>query len=346
MRIRQGLDRTWERLGGRNLALVVLALLVLFQIAALTLPQVPVTARDDTSFTRWLAELYPELGFATRALAATGLLTIRSSLLLRLTLALLGLVVVATADRMREAWQATPWSATPWSHSRSGQLLICLGGLLIIGGWAGQMSAGWREPEVIVWPDDPIVIEARDLTIAQPAGPIGIWKGGYGHYVIARGKRVGLEASAADATGASLPLLPAVNEAPLEMLRLTFTTQQPEAFFAITEAELIFRLNQVSEGIQVQAYRSASGEPLTETLLEPGDATALLPLRTAEVSIAQTLLPRYEVVYNPGAAFEGLGMTLLALGVVLSPGGATREQDAVSEGAAPDSTDQTIEQTG
>ncbi len=186
MRIRQGLDRTWERLGGRTMALVVLALLVLFQIAALTLPQVPATARDDTSFTRWLAELYPELGFATRALAATGLLTIRSSFLLRLTLALLGLVVVATADRMREAWQATPWS-----HSRSGQLLICLGGLLIIGGWAGQMSAGWREPEVIVWPDDPIVIEARDLTIAQPAGPIGIWKGGYGHYVIARGRELG-----------------------------------------------------------------------------------------------------------------------------------------------------------
>ncbi len=113
MRIRQGLDRTWERLGGRTMALIVLALLVLFQIAALTLPQVPATARDDTSFTRWLAELYPELGFATRALAATGLLTIRSSFLLRLTLALLGLVVVATADRMREAWQATPWSPQP-----------------------------------------------------------------------------------------------------------------------------------------------------------------------------------------------------------------------------------------
>ncbi len=63
---------------------------------------------------------------------------------------------------------------------------------------------------------------------------------------------------------------------PLEMLRLTFTTQQPEAFFAITEAELISWLNQVGEGIQVQAYRSASGELLTETLVKPGDVTALL----------------------------------------------------------------------
>lgn len=336
MRIRQGLDRTWERLGSRTQALVALALLVLFQIVALALPQVPATARDDTSFTRWLAELYPQLGFATRALAAAGLLTIRSSLLLRLTLALLGLVVVATADRMREAW-----GITPWTRSRTGQLLICLGGLLIIGGWAGQMLAGWREPEIIVWPDDPIAIESRDLTIAQPAGPVGLWKGGYGHYVIARGKRVGLEVSAADAAGTALPLLPAVNEAPLETLRLTFTTQQPEAFFAITGAELIFRLNQVSEGIQVQAYRSASGELLTETLLGPGDATALLPLRTAEVSITQTLLPRYEVVYNPGAAFEGLGMALLALGGVLSPGGATREQDAADEEVAAESAEQT-----
>ena len=344
MRIRQGLDRAWEHLGSRSLALVALGLLVLFQIVALTLPQVPATARESTSFNRWLAELNPQLGFATRPLASTGLLTIRTSAVLRLTLALIGLVVVATADRMREAWSATPWSATPWSRHRTGQLLVCLGGLLIIGGWAGQMLAGWREPEVIVWPDDPIAIESRDLTIAQPTGPFGIWKGGYGHYVIARGKRVGLEVSATDTAGTALPLLPAVNEAPLQTLRLTFTTQEPEAFFAITEAELIFRLNQVGEGIQVQAYRSASGELLTETLVKPGDVTALLPLRTAEVNIAQTLLSRYEVVYNPGAAFEGLGMALLALGVLLSPSSPMRERDAADEDVAPGGADQTQEQ--
>ncbi|MCU0521891.1 MAG: hypothetical protein MUF84_14520 [Anaerolineae bacterium] len=305
------MDQLWQRLEGRTPALLALILLVLTQIIALALPQIPVSPRQSTSFNRWLAELRPQLGPATRPLASLGLLTIRSSALLRLVLAFLGLIVAATLDRLRESWHTRSWRS-----GHTARLLVCIGGVLIIGGWAGQMLGGWREPEVVVWPDDQIEILGRDLVIDQPSGPIGLWPGGYGRYVMTRGNRLGLEVQAAGAEGEALPLLPAVNEAPVDALRLTFTTQEPEAFFAIPKAELVFRLNQVEQAIQVQAYRSASGELLTETLLQAGDATTVLQLGAASVSITQTLLPRYEVIYNPGAGFEGLGLALLALGVI------------------------------
>ena len=336
MRIRHILDQLWARLGGRRLALLALIMLVLIQIVALALPQIPVSPRQSTSYNRWLAELRPQLGLATRPLASLGLLTIRSSTLLRLVLACLGLISAAHLDLLREAWRVRPWSRT-----QTGRLLACIGGVLIIGGWTWQMLGGWREPEVVAWPDAQIVVTGRDMAIAQPSGPVGVWSGGYGRYVIAKGKRVGLEIQALDAEGEALPLLPAVNEAPVDTLRLTFTTQEPEAFFAIPEAELVFRLNQVAEGIQVQAYRSASGELLTEMLLQGGDATAVLQLSAADVSIAQTLLPRYEVVYNPGAVFEGLGIALLAMGVIFFPARIPEETDVPSE---PEGTHPALEQ--
>ncbi len=312
MRIWRILDQLWWQLGGRRLGLLVLIVLMLLQGIALTLPQIPVSSEQTVAFSRWLAELRPQLGGTTRTLASLGLLTVRSSYLQRLVLGLLGLIVAATLDRLREDWHTMPWSA-----ARTGRLLICLGGLLVIGGWAGQMLGGWRESEVIAWPGTQIVLPARNLAIDQPSGSFGLWPGGYGRYVVTRGERIGLEVSAVDDEGGTLLLLPSVHEEPLTALRLALTTQEPEAFFAIQEAELIFRINQVEQAIQIQAYRSASGELLTETVLQDGSPTAVLQLGQAEVSIGQTLLPRYEVIYNPGAAFEALGMALLAAGVIL-----------------------------
>jgi hypothetical protein len=197
------------------------------------------------------------------------------------------------------------------------------------------MLSGWRDPEVLVWPEEDIVVAARtpsgartpsavrtppaahDLVLPQPTGPLGIWPGGYGTYVIARGQRIGLEIEAFDDSGAPLPLMRTVDETPDTHVRLAFTTSEPEAFFAIQEAGLIFRLNQIEAAIQVQAYRSASGELLTETLLGDTDSSARLLLDGADVAITQTFLSRYEVVYNPGAAPEALGMAPLLAGVIL-----------------------------
>ncbi len=318
MRIRQLIDRGWERLSGPRIALAALLLLITTQILAFALPQLPVTADQSAIFSRWLAEYRPQLGQMTQPLATLGLLTVRTSLALRLTLALLALIVAAQLDRLLSIRQDRAWPPR-----RTVQLLLSFGGLLIIGGWAGQMLAGWRDPEIIVWPDEDIVVAARTssgaprLTLPQPSGPLGLWHGGYGHYVIRRGQRTGLMVEAIDDDGQAIPLLRAVDEVPETSLRLTFTTSEPEAFFAMQEAGLIFRLNQIQASVQVQAYRSASGELLTETLLHETDTDAHLQLDDIRVEFTQTFLPRYEVIYNPGAAPEALGMILFAVGTVM-----------------------------
>jgi hypothetical protein len=318
MRIRRLAHRSWELLGGWKAALLALALLTVSQGLSFALPQIPVSAKQSAAYNLWLAVYRAQLGQATRPLAALGLLTLRTSPWLRGTLALVGLIVAAHLGRLVEG------SSTTEPPRRIGRLMLCLGGLLIIGGWTAQMLGGWRDPEVIVWPDEQLPVVNRGAVeasgapvIAQPAGPLAVWPGGYGRYVLARGQRIGLEVEAYDAGGQRLPIQRTVGEDPQTHVRLAFTTPEPEAFFAILEAGLIFRLNQIGSAIQLQAYRSASGELLTETLLESTEASARLQLDNVEVLLTQTFLPRYEVVYNPGAAPEALGLILFASGTIL-----------------------------
>ncbi len=311
MQVRRFANKVWERLGHPQVALLILGLLVLIQITAFALPQIPVSASQTAAFNRWLAEFRPRLGEQARTFASLGLLTIRTSLGLRLTLGLIGLVVAANLDRLHE-----PATRGPWTLPRLSRVFLALGGILVIGGWAGQMLWGWREPEVIAWPGADIELSQRPLSVAQPRRQIGLWPRGYGMYVIRRGQRVGVEIRA-DRNGDALPLLTSVSEEPRNTLRLALTTQAPDAFFAVQDADLIFRLSQLQGALQLQAYRSASGELLAETRLEVGPHESMLSLNDVHIITSQTLLPRYEVVYNPGAIFEGIGIALFASGALL-----------------------------
>jgi len=312
MRIKHGMNRLWTGFGNQTPAVLTLVFLLSIQVAAFSLPQIPVPPSESTAFSRWLAQLQPSLGSQTRLLASLGLLTLRGSWLMRLGLALVTLVVTAHLDALRESW-GKPLR----SRSQIVRLLICIGGVLIIGGWGGQMLWGWRDPEVIAWPGNDIVLPERDVAIAQPRGPLSIWTGHYGLYTLTRGKRIGLEMELAGAGKTPLGLLPSVNEAPQDSLRIAFTTGDPEAFFAVPEAGLIFRLNQLPDAIQIQAYRSASGDLLVEHQLRARDSESTLDIDGVTATIIQTLLPRYEVVYNPGAVLEVVGLGLFAGGSLL-----------------------------
>lgn len=311
MRIRHGIDRFWAGLSHQAPAILTVILLIGIQIAAFALPQIPVPPSESTAFNRWLAELQPSVGSQTRLLASLGLLTIRGSWLMRLSLVILALLVGANLDALREPNEASSQSR------RIGRLLIGIGGVLIIGGWGAQMLWGWSDPEVIAWPESDIVLQERNLSIAQPRGPLSIWTKQYGIYTLTRGQRTGLEIQVADADGSQLGLLPSVNEAPRDVLRIALTTGTPEAFFAVPEAGLIFRLNQLPDAIQIQAYRSASGDLLVEHRLQAEGAQSTLDVGEISATLNQTLLPRYEVVYNPGAAVEAIGLGLLAGGTLL-----------------------------
>ena len=327
MRIERVINKVWRGLGDRRPAFLILVLLFIIQVIAFTLPQIPVPSGETAVFNRWLAEFRTVLGDQTRLLASLGLLTIRSSYLQRLTLSLLSLIVVANIDRL---WAVTstpdeanadssvdkPQTNADRKPRQVGRLLLILGGLLIIVGWAGQMLWGWREPRVTAWPESSINLSDRGLTVSQPEGPIGIWNEKYGLYVIPRGQQSGFEVRVFGEDGSQIPLLPSVGEEPKETLQLTLARQEPEAYFAVPDAELIFRLNRFDDLVEVQAYRSASGELLAETQLREENPQTVLAVNEVDVEFTTVLLPQYEVIYNPTAVIEALGFPLFAGGTI------------------------------
>lgn len=336
------MERVWTTLASKRLVLIILSILLLIRITALLLPQIPVSTSEAAAFNRWLAELRPRLGEATRPLASLGLLNIRSSLIIRIALSTLALVAAANLDRLRQLWQA---SDEGQARERGARILIAIGALLLIGGWAGQMLWGWQDPEVVAWPDQKIILPERNLNIAQPSGAIGMVRGQFGLYVLSRGERVGLEVQVTDADGETRLLLPSVQEDPQPSLRLAFTTQDPEAFFAVPDADLIMRLNQIMQTIQIQAYRSASGDLLAETALTWTDTGAELEVDDVRASFSLTWLPRYELIYNPGAIANITGFLLVATGGLLLPM-LPRAERGEGDEAAPADEEQAEEPEG
>jgi hypothetical protein len=319
MQITQAMNDVWAWLGRQQAARLALVLVLVLQVTAFVLPQIPVPSAESVSYNRWLAEFRPLLGDAVKPLASIGLLTLRTSYSWRLTLGFAALLAVANLDRLRDERPEPP------SWDWVARLMVCIGGCLIIGGWMGQLLWGWREPEVTAWPGTEIALPERDLAVPQPQGPIGVWPGRYGLYVITRGARVGLQIQAADQEGGRLSLLPSVGEEPRETLRVDFSWQAPEAFFAVPEANLIFRLNQLADRIAVQAYRSASGELLAETDIR-ADGPQTVNVGEVDMVVTPLELPRYEVAYNPGALVEGVGTMLLAVGAFAPVAGPTVKQ--------------------
>jgi hypothetical protein len=310
--VRRIANRLWEGLASPGTTLLILVVLSLVQITALVLPQIPGSATQGTAYTRWLAELRPRLGARTGVLAALGLLTVRSSFIMRALLGMLGLLVAVNLDGLREAFQNGASRSV-----RTAFGLIALGGLLTIGGWMAQMVWGWQEPSAIVWPANPIELPQHGLTLEQPSGSLGLWREKMGLYVLGRGKHTGFEVSATRADAPML-LLPSVDQEPQQVLQLTLATQEPEAFFASEEAALIFRVIRLPGEVQVQVYRSPSGEIVAETVFNGSEGLQTLTVDDAEVSFTPVKLPYYEIIYNPGALFEALGMVALFAGTVMS----------------------------
>jgi len=301
-------DRLWETLRGRKLTLLVLLLLLGLEASTFLLPQAPVAPRDRTAFTRWVAELRPQLGPWAKVLANCGLLSVKSSLPFRLTLGMLGMMVAAHAERLASQEESE-------AHHWGRPALIIVGSLLIFAGWAMQMLWGWQETEVLAWPDTDLSLPARQISLPQPQKPVTIWPTRYGLYVLQRGERLGIEVRAHDDAGRPVHLLPAVNQPAQTTLRFIFFRQAPEAFFATQEPQLIYRLNQTDGEIQLQIYRSPSGELAGEAYLIPTEPDTTVTIERLELAFTFHRLPQYEVIYNPGALAEGIGLLALIVAV-------------------------------
>jgi hypothetical protein len=319
MRVRQILNRVWQWLSAdRRLAEALIALLTI-QAIVLFLPQAPVSISTSPIYARWLAGLRPTFKTWTTPLAAVGLLTVRTSLWMRVLLAWLALIIAACFDDLLEHWQE-------WPRSRRWlQALACVAGVLIIGGWGMQTLWGWKQSDVIVWPATPIVIPERGLTLparddVSQSRFIPLWTGQYGLYFVPKGSSVGLVVQASDAQGEVLPLSPSARDEPQNKLRLALTVESPEAYFALPQVGYVFRLIRLPEidgPIQAQVYRSADGELLVEKTLQDEALLGNYVLFAGNVrlEVQRYALPRFEAVFNPGAPSEGLGMLALLVAV-------------------------------
>jgi hypothetical protein len=317
--VRRILNQVWRWLSAdRRLAEALIALLII-QAIVLFLPQAPVSISTSPVYARWLAGLRPTFKTWTTPLATAGLLTVRTSLWMRVLLAWLALIVAARADDLLEHWRE-------WPRSRRWlQVLACVAGVLIIVGWGMQTLWGWKQSDVIVWPATPIAIPERDLTLparddVSKSRFVPLRTGRYGLYFVPKGSSVGLVVQAFDAQGQILPLSPSARDEPQDELRLALTVETPEAYFALPQVGYVFRFSWLygTDGpIQAQVYRSADGELLVETTLQDEELLGNYVLFASDVrlELQRYALPRFEAVYNPGALFEGIGMLALLVSV-------------------------------
>lgn len=312
MRVRRVIDNIWNWLGQDRRAVELFSALLLVQLTTLLLPQSPVPATQSAGFTQWVAQLRPTLGKWVGPLTFFGFLTLRSSIIMRMILAFLGLLVVVRIDYLSASWH------TLRPMLRFAALLFCLGGVLIIGGWAIQMIWGWAEPDIVIWPNTPFSVETHNVTLsAKPQHPFLLTEK-YGLYLIRTGWGVGLDIKATDSQGNPLPMLRSSKDNLREQLQVILTGSPPEAFFSTPKTELIYRLHQLENGadapLMAQVYRSASGELLAETPLTDGEN---LVVEGTSVSITRTKLSRYRLLYNPGAPIEGIGILAIAVSISL-----------------------------
>ena len=312
MRARRAIEKVWSWLGGDRREVEILTVLLLIQLTTLLLPQSPVPATQSAVFTQWIAQLRPTFGSWTHLLSTLGLLTIRSSMLFRAILACLSLLVAVRIDALRESWHRIK------STQRNATLLFCFGSILILSGWAMQMLWGWAVPEVVNWPNNPIVLTEQNLTLSPMPPRRLLWSEEYGVYLIRTGWTVGLDITATDEEGQSLSMLRSSKDELHQDLQITLTGIPPEAFFLTPETELVYRLHQLetktNAPIFIQVYRSASGDLLAEVPLEN---SKVLVVETTHISVERIQLPRYRVVSNPGAPIEAVGLVLLGISIIL-----------------------------
>lgn len=335
------LGRIWAWLSEDRRFLEIFTALAILQLLILLLPQAPVSPADDLIYTRWLAEQRLSLGRWTDLLATLQLLSLRSSLWMRGALALLALVSAAHGDALGKAW------AEMASRVRVRRFLPLASGVLFLLGWGMHTLWGWTEPNLTAWSASPLEIPQREITLSPPHNAFALWHGVYGLYLIPEGRGMGVEV-AAEAEGAPLELLPSHREDPQQQLSLVLTTAAPDAYFALPEAEYVFRLSYLVESpaLQVQAYRSASGELLTEAIL--GDnGTLSIDDKEDEVQLRFRIfdIPQFDAVYNPGAPFEVVGLGLLGIGSLLQQLRPLPTRENTSEESEPSPEENEAERT-
>ncbi len=323
--------QVWTWLDADKRLIEIFIAFIATHLIILSLPQSPVTANDHTAFSLWLAGLRPVLGTWRNILATLGLLTMRTSLWMRVLVAAIGLILMVRLSVLIENWRTL---SARW---RWRQGLIVLGLLLLVAGWGTQTLWAWTEPDLVAWPETPVAIPDRNLTVSPLQTKPRLWNGYWGLYLLPQGTSWGFEMQASDLEKKPLSLLLSVQSEPQERLRIALTAQTPEAYFALAEQNLSFHISvpQASEPdtIQFQAF-NIEGELLAELPLE---AEQTIQIEETRLRLTRLALPQFEAIYNPGALIQIVGGLVALVGYGLQYGGSRANQTRARESLAASS---------
>jgi hypothetical protein len=333
----------------------VIAILLLGIAAGLVitawLPQMPVA--NPVAYARWLSETQSRFGNATTAIQALGLLTVTRSLGFRALLALLTgsllLRLIEGGDRLRRhretsepagEWytltdvhlsEATDdlrrqryrvlgehplFQADRWPWGDLFPLLAHGGGLLLLIGLFVTHLWGWRVEGVVIQGSKRVTLPDTETWAKWDENTHDVTHSP-GIVVLVEEQLPGIQVRADDGTGRPLSLQQTPDAEPVTRLTVALTGDQ---YFAIPEVQLIVRLaphpNHVTEPhspVLVQLYRSPPGRLVTETEVE---GEARLPVDDVTLELTSVSYARLTAIFNPGLWPTGVGILLLAMGLL------------------------------
>ncbi len=328
MRGRQIAEQLWTWLNGTAFLICPLLAVGLISLLTLWLPQSPVALAETAAFSRWVASVHTRLDPYTERLATWGLLSLKTTLWLRLPLALLALVLMARATTLRERWSALA------RLTRARKLLLLAGLLCLLGGWVTHLRWGWSEAGIHAWPGESVELSRSGISLPAVEESRRFQWREFGLFLFQEELALGLNIQARNGEGDVVPLLLSSQSAAQQRLRLILNSQLPDGYFGIPEADLVFRVTLLQSPpepeFHVQIYRSSSGVLLTETVLRSGGVIFADKLQLQLNSLA---VPQWRAVYNPGAPITFAGWGLLVIAGIMS--GIERRRGSATHREAP-----------
>lgn len=306
--------------GGQLLAAVLLGLAVYLLLLTL-IPQVPA---DPLMADRWLAQAQARFGSATGPVYRLGLFSLAGSPIPRLLLILIGFLLLAggsaQVERLlflhRSGWRQG-WRETGAAIARTA---ACLGPLLLLLGLLVNQRWGWRVDGLVGRPGEPLDVPGHGR-IPLRLVPSGIRSASPGVAVYVTDSGPELRVRAYDASGNPLPLQRTPRDAAQRELVLRLFPNVPEAFFAISDGELIGRASALDmyslsaeSPLYLQLFRPPSGDQVYQTELTGEEVE--LEVEGMRLRIIRSSYLLLAASHSPGRWLQEVGIVLTALGLI------------------------------
>jgi len=306
----------WQVTTSDGMLVVLLLSIAAGLIVTSWLPQVP--SSDPAAYARWLSEAQARFGRITPTIETLGLFAITRSFGFRTLTSLLGgcllLRLIEYSDRLRQIREEEKaWADLFPLLAHTGALLLLLG-LLLTHQW------GWRVDDLILQNNEriPLPGDGKWVTLSDD---IRRTTHSPGVITLIEGYGPGMQISATDSTGHSLPLQ-TVGADPVTQLTVALTEDR---YFAIPGTRLSVRLAPQSDHttdanssnevrpVLVQVYQSPPGRLATETIVEEKAQVVVDDVTLMFASLPYTQLT---AAFNPGRWPTGVGLVLLVIGLL------------------------------